>query len=82
MARVERSGMEVDAPKQQRDEGTQDAELDKEIERVRHQTKINMEIMLQERLQVQQEQELAAVAKMAVVRRQAEEIEKRRTRPY
>ena len=82
MARVERSGTEVDVSKQQKDEGTEGGELDKEIEEARHQTKVNMEIMLQERLQVQQEQELAAVAKMAVVRRQAEEIEKRRTRPY
>ena len=82
LARVERSSTEVDVSKQQKDEGTQGGELDKEIEEARHQTKVNMEIMLQERLQVQQEQELVAVAKMAVVRRQAEEIEKRRTRPY
>ena len=74
--------MEVDVPKQQKEERREDTALEREVQEGRYQMETNMEIMLQERMQEQQEQELAMVAKLAVVRKQAEEIEKRRARPY
>ena len=55
--------------------------LEQEIEKARRQVQVNMEIMLQERMQLQQEQELEEVSKLSVVRRQAAEIEARRTCP-
>ena len=82
LARGEKAKMEVDVPKQQKEERREDTALEREVQEGRYQMETNMEIMLQERMQEQQEQELAMVAKLAVVRKQAEEIEKRRARPY
>ena len=60
--------------------GISESVLEEEIAKARHQVQVNMEIMVQERMQLQQEQELEQVAKLAVVRRQAAEIEERRVR--
>ena len=82
LAKTKRTEMELDVPKQQQSDGINGIALAKDIEQARRETQINIEIMLQEKMQLQQEQELEAVAKLAVVRKQAEEIEKRRSRPY
>ena len=52
------------------------------LEQIRENNERNWEMALQERLQQRQEQELRLVQKMRVVRKQADEFEKRRTTPY
>ena len=56
--------------------------LEEEIAGTRHKLQANMEIMVQEKMQLQQEQELEEVAKLSVVRKYVAEMEARRTRPY
>ena len=60
--------------------GISEGVLEDGIAKAQHHVQVNMEIMVQERMQLQQEQELEEVAKLAVVRRQAAEIEERRVR--
>ena len=60
--------------------GISEGVLGDEIAKARHQVQVNMGIMVQERMQLQQEQELEEVAKLSVVRKQAAEIEERRVR--
>ena len=45
-------------------------------------TEANLEMAMQERMQREQEEELALVQKLAVARRYAKEFEKRRATPY
>ena len=50
--------------------------------KVRSNTDANMEMAMQERMQRQQEEELATVQKLAVVRKYAQEMAKTRGYPY
>ena len=82
-ARISRwqSEEEPRSAKETAEEAIPEKVLEQEIEKARRQVQVNMEIMLQERMQLQQEQELEEVSKLSVVRRQAAEIEARRTGP-
>ena len=82
-ARISRwqSEEEPRSAKETTEEAIPEKVLEQEIEKARRQVQVNMEIMLQERMQLQQEQELEEVSKLSVVRRQAAEIEARRTGP-
>ena len=73
----------VQAPeKMQKSPGRQ--KLDEEErqlrEEVEHKTQANLEIVMQERMQRQQEEELSGIAKMAIVRREAARFAARRMR--
>jgi hypothetical protein len=58
----------------------------RDIERLRKEvhnnTEANIEMAMQERMQREQEEELALVQKLAVVRKYATEIERKRAVPY
>ena len=57
-------------------------EIEKLREKVHNNTEANIEMAMQERMQRDQEEELALVQKLAVVRKCATEIERKRTVPY
>ena len=59
-----------------------EVEAEAMLEQIRGNNERNWEMALQERLQQRQEQELRLVQKLRLVRKQADEIEKRRTTPY
>ena len=59
-----------------------EVEAEAMLEQIRGNNERNWEMTLQERLQQRQEQELRLVQKLRLVRKQADEIEKRRTTPY
>ena len=59
-----------------------EVEAEAMLEQIRGNNERNWEMALQERLQQRQEQELRLVQKLRLVRRQADESEKRRTTPY
>ena len=80
-AKEETGTMEVGKGSQEGEGGIPEDVLEHEIEKARHQVQINMHIMLQEKMQLQQEQELEEVSRLSVVRKQAAEIEARRMRP-
>ena len=81
-AREATGGGEIEKWGQEEEGSISEEVLRGEIEKARHQMQTNMEIMLQEKMQMQQEQELQEVSKMSVVRKHAAEIEARRTRPH